>query len=124
MHSFLQGLGVGHPKEVSFYKTMGKQRWTPTSTQLQILEFIYDQGDTTPSKSRITEIISELLLYGSASEVQIYNSFRNKHARLKRSTKLQASKENKKVIVCTSSTRLSRTRHYFKSTGLYNIYIF
>ncbi|CAI9757904.1 unnamed protein product [Fraxinus pennsylvanica] len=96
---------------------MGKQRWTPTSIQLQILEFIYDQGDTTPRKSRITEIISELSLYGSTSEVQIYNWFRNKHARLKRSTKLQASKEDKKFIVSTSSTRLSQTRHYFKSTG-------
>ncbi|CAI9784247.1 unnamed protein product [Fraxinus pennsylvanica] len=100
-----------------FCKTMGKQRWTPTSAQLQVLEFIYDQGDTTPIKSRIMEIVSELSLYGSASEVQIYNWFKSRRARFKRFTKLQASKEKNKVIVSTASTRLRRSRRYFESTG-------
>ncbi|XVE94398.1 hypothetical protein REPUB_Repub02eG0005300 [Reevesia pubescens] len=71
------------------HKITGRQRWTPTALQLQILESIYDQGNGTPSKQKIKEITAELTQHGQISETNVYNWFQNRRARSKR--KLQVS---------------------------------
>lgn len=74
------------------HKITGRQRWTPTPTQLQILERIFDQGIGTPSKQKIKEITSELSQHGQISETNVYNWFQNRRARSKR--KQQANPAN------------------------------
>lgn len=70
----------------------GRQRWTPTAVQLQILERIFDQGNGTPSKQKITDITKDLSQHGQISEANVYNWFQNRRARSKR--KLQVSASN------------------------------
>ncbi|XVF35818.1 hypothetical protein REPUB_Repub19eG0003500 [Reevesia pubescens] len=71
------------------HKITGRQRWTPTALQLQILESIYDQGHGTPSKRKIKDLTAELAQHGQISETNVYNWFQNRRARSKR--KIQAS---------------------------------
>ncbi|KAK3023408.1 hypothetical protein RJ639_042796 [Escallonia herrerae] len=66
------------------HKLTGRQRWTPTAVQLQILERIFEQGNGTPSKQKIKEITSELSQHGQISETNVYNWFQNRRARSKR----------------------------------------
>ncbi|KAL6543497.1 hypothetical protein OROHE_010119 [Orobanche hederae] len=66
------------------HKISGRQRWTPTPMQLQILERIFDQGIGTPSKQKIKEITTELSQHGQISETNVYNWFQNRRARSKR----------------------------------------
>uniref|UniRef100_A0A5B7BPR3 Homeobox domain-containing protein n=1 Tax=Davidia involucrata TaxID=16924 RepID=A0A5B7BPR3_DAVIN len=66
------------------HKITGRQRWTPTPVQLQILERIFDQGNGTPSKQKIKDITSELSQHGQISETNVYNWFQNRRARSKR----------------------------------------
>ncbi|KAI3942761.1 hypothetical protein MKW92_026681 [Papaver armeniacum] len=66
------------------HKISSRQRWTPTTVQLQILEHIFDQGTGTPSKQKIKEITNELLQHGQISETNVYNWFQNRRARSKR----------------------------------------
>ena len=65
-------------------KFTSRQRWTPSQTQLQILEKLFQQGNGTPSKQRIKEISVELSQYGQISETNVYNWFQNRKARAKR----------------------------------------
>ena len=65
-------------------KFTSRQRWTPSQTQLQILEKLFQQGNGTPSKQRIKEISVELSQYGQISETNVYNWFQNRRARTKR----------------------------------------
>lgn len=65
-------------------KVTARQRWIPTSMQLQILEDIFKQGYGTPSKQKIAEITSELAKHGHVSDVKVYNWFQNKRARSKK----------------------------------------
>lgn len=65
-------------------KLAGRQRWTPTTVQLQILESIFDQGHGTPSKQKIKDITRELTHHGQISETNVYNWFQNRRARSKR----------------------------------------
>ncbi|CAL9156297.1 unnamed protein product [Musa hybrid cultivar] len=65
-------------------KLSSRQRWTPTPTQLQILETIFYEGNGTPSKQKIKEITSELSQHGQISETNVYNWFQNRRARSKR----------------------------------------
>ncbi|PIN17223.1 hypothetical protein CDL12_10102 [Handroanthus impetiginosus] len=74
------------------HKITGRQRWTPTPMQLQILERIFDQGIGTPSKQKIKEITTELSQHGQISETNVYNWFQNRRARSKR--KQQAAQPN------------------------------
>ncbi|KAK4490460.1 hypothetical protein RD792_001137 [Penstemon davidsonii] len=74
------------------HKITGRQRWTPTPIQLQILERIFDQGNGTPSKQKIKEITTELSQHGQISETNVYNWFQNRRARSKR--KQQATPAN------------------------------
>ncbi|XP_051141359.1 WUSCHEL-related homeobox 8 [Andrographis paniculata] len=74
------------------HKITGRQRWTPTPMQLQILERIFDQGIGTPSKQKIKEITAELSQHGQISETNVYNWFQNRRARSKR--KQQATTAN------------------------------
>ncbi|CAA2997281.1 WUSCHEL-related homeobox 8 [Olea europaea subsp. europaea] len=74
------------------HKITGRQRWTPTAVQLQMLERIFDQGSGTPSKQKIKEITSELCPHGQISETNVYNWFQNRRARSKR--KQQAAPPN------------------------------
>jgi hypothetical protein len=71
-----------------------RQRWTPTPTQLQILERIFDQGNGTPSKQKIKEITSELGQHGQISETNVYNWFQNRRARSKRKQLVSSSNNN------------------------------
>uniref|UniRef100_M4DMI5 Homeobox domain-containing protein n=1 Tax=Brassica campestris TaxID=3711 RepID=M4DMI5_BRACM len=64
--------------------TGGRQRWTPTPVQLQILERIFDQGIGTPSKQKIKDITEELSQHGPIAEQNVYNWFQNRRARSKR----------------------------------------
>lgn len=68
----------------SGHKITGRQRWTPTPVQLQILEGIFEQGNGTPSKQKIKEITSDLSQHGPISETNVYNWFQNRRARSKR----------------------------------------
>ncbi|CAE5959153.1 unnamed protein product [Arabidopsis arenosa] len=61
-----------------------RHRWTPTSTQLQILENIYKEGSGTPNPRRIREITTELSEHGQITEKNVYNWFQNRRARSKR----------------------------------------
>lgn len=74
------------------HKITGRQRWTPTPVQLQILERIFDQGNGAPSKQKIKEITAELCQHGQISETNVYNWFQNRRARSKR--KQQATQTN------------------------------
>ncbi|KAH0449253.1 hypothetical protein IEQ34_023053 [Dendrobium chrysotoxum] len=65
-------------------KVAARQRWIPTSMQLQILEDIFRQGYGTPSKQKIAEITSELAKHGHVTDVKVYNWFQNKRARSKK----------------------------------------
>ncbi|XP_047312479.1 WUSCHEL-related homeobox 8-like isoform X1 [Impatiens glandulifera] len=66
------------------HRITGRQRWTPTPMQLQILERIFDQGNGTPSKQKIKDITGELSQHGQISETNVYNWFQNRRARSKR----------------------------------------
>ncbi|KAL2329612.1 hypothetical protein Fmac_017193 [Flemingia macrophylla] len=66
------------------HKIASRQRWTPTSMQLQILERMFEQGTGTPSKEKIKEIAAELSQHGQISETNVYNWFQNRRARSKR----------------------------------------
>ncbi|CAL9064184.1 WUSCHEL-related homeobox 8-like [Musa acuminata AAA Group] len=66
------------------HKITARQRWTPTTMQLQILESMFNQGNGTPSKQKIKEITIELSQHGQISESNVYNWFQNRRARSKR----------------------------------------
>lgn len=72
------------------HKFSGRQRWTPTPVQLQILERLFEQGNGTPSKQKIKEITSELSQHGQISETNVYNWFQNRRARSKRKQQVSA----------------------------------
>ncbi|CAA7391242.1 unnamed protein product [Spirodela intermedia] len=74
------------------HKITSRQRWTPTPTQLQILEGIFDKGIGTPSKQKIKEITSALASHGQISETNVYNWFQNRRARSKRKQTVEGSK--------------------------------
>lgn len=65
-------------------RSSGRQRWTPSQIQLQILENVFEKSNGTPSKQRIKEITAELGQHGSISETNVYNWFQNRKARAKR----------------------------------------
>eukprot|EP00249_Psilotum_nudum_P016282 c25757_g3_i2 orf=575-1642(-) len=72
------------------HKLTSRQRWTPSQTQLQILEGLFEQGNGTPNKQRIKEITTELSQHGQISETNVYNWFQNRRARTKRKQQLGA----------------------------------
>lgn len=76
------------------HKISGRQRWTPTPVQLQILERIFEQGNGTPSKQKIKEITSDLSQHGQISETNVYNWFQNRRARLKRKQQVSSAPNN------------------------------
>ncbi|CAA7020097.1 unnamed protein product [Microthlaspi erraticum] len=68
----------------SAHRMSSRQRWTPTSKQLQILESLYEEGSGTPNRLRIREIATELSELGQITETNVYNWFQNRRARSKR----------------------------------------
>ena len=62
----------------------GRQRWTPSQLQLQILENLFERSNGTPSKQKIKAIAAQLGQHGSISESNVYNWFQNRKARAKR----------------------------------------
>ncbi|XP_076915028.1 WUSCHEL-related homeobox 8-like [Bidens hawaiensis] len=98
-HHDLAGVRLGNiyndPLVVSGgHKFSGRQRWTPTPVQLQILERLFVQGNGTPSKQKIKEITSELSHHGQISETNVYNWFQNRRARSKRKQQVSAPNNN------------------------------
>ncbi|CAL5373356.1 unnamed protein product [Camellia sinensis] len=88
-HSDLTGARLGNlycdPLMTSVgHKISGRQRWTPTPVQLQILERLFDQGNGTPSKQKIKDITSDLSQHGQISKSNVYHWFQNRRARSKR----------------------------------------
>jgi len=69
-------------------KTTTRQRWSPSQSQLQYLERLFDQGTGTPNKQRIKEIVAELSQHGQIAETNVYNWFQNRKARAKRKQQL------------------------------------
>nr|XP_023908230.1 WUSCHEL-related homeobox 8-like [Quercus suber]POF16020.1 wuschel-related homeobox 13 [Quercus suber] len=61
-----------------------RQRWSPTTEQLQILERIFEEDNGTPNNQRIKEITTELAQHGKISDSNVYNWFQNRRARLRR----------------------------------------
>ncbi|KAL1820297.1 hypothetical protein ACET3Z_015166 [Daucus carota] len=88
----LAGVRMGNPycDPSMGHKITGRQRWTPTPVQLQILERMFEQGNGTPSKQKIKEITSELSQHGQISETNVYNWFQNRRARSKRKQQVSA----------------------------------
>lgn len=70
------------------HKLTSRQRWTPSQTQLHILERLFEQESGTPNKQRIKEITVELSQHGQISETNVYNWFQNRRARTKRKQQL------------------------------------
>ncbi|XP_022848336.1 uncharacterized protein LOC111370722 [Olea europaea var. sylvestris] len=77
---------------------MSKQYWTPTSAQLQVLESIFNQENKTLNKLRIMQIVSELSLHGEISDMNVYNWFKSKRARLRRLNLSTQSHDSELVI--------------------------
>eukprot|EP01018_Ginkgo_biloba_P015096 Gb_29059 [translate_table: standard] len=75
------------------FRPSARQRWTPSQTQLLILERLYECGNGTPNKQKIKEITSELSQHGQISETNVYNWFQNRKARAKRKQQLIPQKE-------------------------------
>ncbi|KAG6520114.1 WUSCHEL-related homeobox 8-like [Zingiber officinale] len=68
----------------SAQRIAARQRWTPTTMQLQILEAMFNEGNGTPTKQKIKQITSELSQHGQISESNVYNWFQNRRARSKK----------------------------------------
>ncbi|ESQ34723.1 hypothetical protein EUTSA_v10009917mg [Eutrema salsugineum] len=68
----------------SGHRMSTRQRWNPTSTQLKILERIYEERRGTPDPRRVREIAKELSEHGQITEKNVYNWFQNRRARSKR----------------------------------------
>ncbi|XP_010498509.1 PREDICTED: WUSCHEL-related homeobox 14-like [Camelina sativa] len=90
------------------HRISSRHRWTPTSTQLQILESIYEEGSGTPNRRRIREIATELSEHGQITETNVYNWFQNRRARSKRKqpqTTTTANSQADDVAVTTEERR-------------------
>ncbi|RWW62528.1 hypothetical protein BHE74_00030333 [Ensete ventricosum] len=84
------------------HKMIPRQRWCPTTKQLQMLENIFDQGNGAPSKQKIKEITLELSLHGQISEMNVYNWFQNRRARSKRKQTAPSNTESEVDTDCES----------------------
>ncbi|XP_076926501.1 WUSCHEL-related homeobox 8-like [Bidens hawaiensis] len=95
-HHHLAGVRLGniYNDPSGGHKFSGRQRWTPTPIQLQILERLFEQGNGTPTKQKIKEITSELTQHGQISETNVYNWFQNRRARSKRKQQVSAPNNN------------------------------
>ncbi|KAH9533659.1 hypothetical protein CY35_18G063500 [Sphagnum magellanicum] len=79
-------------------KTTTRQRWSPSQSQLQYLERLFDQGTGTPNKQRIKEIVAELSQHGQIAETNVYNWFQNRKARAKRKQQLVSLKDGESEV--------------------------
>nr|ALK82455.1 wuschel-like homeobox 11C [Selaginella kraussiana] len=61
-----------------------RPRWKPTTVQISILEYIFENSDLLPGDKDITVITNGLRLYGPVEEVNVFYWFQNRRARAKR----------------------------------------
>ncbi|XP_074570415.1 WUSCHEL-related homeobox 8-like [Curcuma longa] len=87
----------------SGYRISPRQRWSPTTNQLQILENIFSRGNETPSKQKIKAISLELSKHGRVSETNVCNWFHNRRARSKRNQLAISNTESETWADCESS---------------------
>ncbi|PON90476.1 Homeodomain transcription factor [Trema orientale] len=92
------------------HKITARQRWSPTPLQLQILERIFEEGNGTPSKQKIKEIISELSQHGQISETNVYNWFQNRRARSKRKQSVPAPNNMEPEVEAETEFRKDSTK--------------
>lgn len=62
----------------------GKKRWTPTPSQLQRMEELFDQGEIITTKDKVHQLLQELQHYGPVTATNIANWFQNKKSRTRR----------------------------------------
>ncbi|CAM6105201.1 unnamed protein product [Calypogeia fissa] len=104
---------VGTPN----HKTTARQRWTPSQSQLQILERLFDQGNGTPHKTRLKEITAELSQHGQIAETNVYNWFQNRKARAKRKQQLASNKDGESEVDTDNDSPNEKKPKFDKDSG-------
>nr|CCP29679.1 HD transcription factor [Gnetum gnemon] len=66
------------------FRPSARQRWTPSQSQIDILDRVYEASNGNPNKQKIKDITAELSQHGPVSETNVYNWFQNRKARAKR----------------------------------------
>ncbi|CAN8292199.1 unnamed protein product [Cochlearia groenlandica] len=125
LHNSLSSL---HPLSSGYYDPMvasssahrvsTRHRWTPTSTQLMMLESVYEEGSGTPNPRKIKEIATDLSEHGQITEKNVYNWFQNRRARSKRKQPQRSNNGHNEDAAVTTTTEEERRSCGGDSGGL------
>ncbi|GKV50912.1 hypothetical protein SLEP1_g57591 [Rubroshorea leprosula] len=106
-----------------------RNRWTPKSTQLKILEHEFEECNGNPGKQKITEITAQLAQHGPITESSVYNWFQNRRARCKRKkleggeapeTKNEACKKKRKKPDSSKTVENAASSTTWKAENLHS----